>query len=242
MAEAWLLIGDKKNASRLVDAALKEDPKNVSALVSRTALGSGAEARGDIEKALGIDANYARAYVWRAALRDSNDPEFNEKTIADLTRAVELEPYSISIRSRRAAIYLAAKDYKKAASDFTRITELEPLKANWWLELANASFLAGDRTAARRYFVAAIRVDRKGELKVMSGIRQNGKALLDDNAADVERVAEWYASAIKEVLPYVGGNHKEFLTMFLAQAADQSDVRKRMELLALVLDDIVGAK
>ena len=61
-------------------------------------------------------------------------------------------------------------------------------------------------------------------------------------AADVERVADWYLNALRDVLPYIGDKHKELLTEILKQAADQVDVRKRMELLALLLDDVVGSK
>jgi S1-C subfamily serine protease len=242
LADACLACNDRDLAERSIESALKEDPKLATALVTRATMRKGKEALADVEAALAIDANIARAYVLRASLRDPGDAETNSKNLADLTRAVELEPYDVAIRFRRASAHIALKDYKKAANDFTRLTEIEPLKPDWWYELANAFFHAGDRPASQRCFGSVLRVDSRWHSKVFAAIRRNGKALLDDNAADVDRVAEWYVGAVRELLPLLNGQQKQLAGKWLKAALAEPDVRKRIEMMALVIEECAGSK
>ncbi len=241
LADASLLLGEKDRAKSLVDEALRANPKLPSALVLRAELKPGKQAWADVETALTLDPQLAHGYVVRASLRDPSDPDCKQKVLADLSRAVELEPYDCDIRTRRAAARIADKQYKKAVSDCTRLKEIEPLNPRWRMELANASFLAGDRRAASQQYKAAVRIKFQYLLKVLQAVRQNGKDLQDDNPSDFERVGDWYIMALRELLPIMSGEQKDLFKEMLSQAENQTDLRKRMDLLALTIEDATGS-
>jgi S1-C subfamily serine protease len=179
---------------------------------------------------------------WLAAATLVADPDHNPSTIADLTRAIELEPYNLSFRVQRADLYAKAKEYKKAISDLTRLMELEPLKADHYLKLADVRFLAGDRPTTSISLASAVRIDPEKAQIALGTIRRLGQSLQDDNPKDVERIADWYVTALRELLPRLENERYSHLHNAYKQANTQPDVRKRMELLALTIDEVTGVK
>jgi S1-C subfamily serine protease/tetratricopeptide (TPR) repeat protein len=241
LGEACRVVNDKKFAELCVAAALKADPKLVPALVTRALLGSGKAALVDVESALALDPSCARAYLARATLRDLKDPDYDKKVLADLTRAIELAPYDVAARSCRAEMFLKRKEYKKAAADFGRLAELDPLNFERYFNLVDAQFLAGDRAAAARSYANAACVGYISP-EVLLVINEWGKSLRQDNPADIERVADWYNLALREVLPRLEPELRKRLRESCSQAATQTDVKKRVELLEQAIAEAAERK
>jgi S1-C subfamily serine protease/Tfp pilus assembly protein PilF len=241
LAEASLNVGDEKRAKELLQAALKANPKLAPALLTRARLGKGKEAMADVEAALEIDPELARAYALRASLRDRKDPEYKEKTLTDLNRAMELEPYNTRFLAQRAEFLMSSKEYKKAARDYALLADLDWTKSDRYLELAIAQFAAGNRTEAAKQLVNALRLHERPRSMLIL-IHRLGKELAEDNPADYERVATWYTQALSGVLPYLEGRTKDFLKLTLEDAAAREDVSKRAGLLSLAMEEVVKAK
>lgn len=166
-------------------------------------------------------------------VRSGHPPE----SLEELTRAIELAPYDAELRVGRATQHLRAKEYKKAVADFSRLIELEPLNVDWYIALADAQFLAGDRPAAAQSLASVVRIAPKKGCNVLHIIRRMGKSLRDDNAADVERVADWYVAALRQVSARLDREEYGQLAKSLEKAAREPDSKRRMELLALAIDD-----
>ena len=98
-----------------------------------------------------------------------------------------MEPANVHSRRECAVLYIKANEYKKSAADWLRLTEMDPLKADHWLALADAQFLAGDRTASARSLSAAVRIPPGRAVEAFGTILRNGKQLRSDNPGDPGR-------------------------------------------------------
>jgi S1-C subfamily serine protease len=176
------------------------------------------------------------------AFSDLHDPHPNPDSLADLTRAIELEPYKLAYRTLRAELYVKSKEFKKAVSDLTRITDMLPLNADNYLKLAEAQFQAGDRASASNSLTNAVRISAAKMQSVLGSIRRLGQSLQDDIPNDLERVADWYTMALRSVLPQLDAEKYQSLRETYKKAKLLADVRKRAELLAAAIDELTGAK
>jgi S1-C subfamily serine protease/tetratricopeptide (TPR) repeat protein len=240
LAEASRELGDLKRAMTLVEASLALNPKLASALVTRAALSSGESALIDINLALSLDSAVPRAHLVRAELHDLKDPDRNEKVFSDLSRAIEMDPHNVAPRLRRSKFFTEVKEHKKAAADLARLTELEPLRSDWHLALAESRFLAGERSGSAEAFALALRVDPALQPRVFQRFRTLGRGLHDENPADAERVAAWYLMAIRSVLPWVKPESPKRLLVAVAQALAEKDDKRRMEMLLTEIDEFAG--
>lgn len=240
LAEAYLALGDRDRALARAEAALKADPKLAAALVTRAALRSGKAAAADLDEALFLDPNGVAAYRLRAGLHDPKDPDARTKALADLTRVLELEPCDVGARSRRAGLLAEAREFKKAAADWVRLTELAPLRAGHWLGLAGAQFAAGDRPMAARALAAAVRVEPTQAPSVLKTVREYASQLQDDNPADPGRVAEWYVTALRAVGPGLPAAARRAVGQGLAEAEKEPDDRRRADRLGRLVEEAIA--
>jgi S1-C subfamily serine protease len=243
LARACAALTQRDKAAEHVQFALKRNPKLADALVTRAGLTSGRDALADLEEALFLDPKCVRAYRLRAERHDPKDPEYRQKALADLNRAIELSPYETAARARRAGLFVDAKEFKKAVADWSRLTELQPMQADHWLGLADAQFLAGDRSASTRSLAAVVRVDPGRMSEVFKAIQGNARRLEEDNSADVQRIADWYATGLREVSPWLPNPNRRAVERAMSEAGMETDDAKRLRVLAgAVGEQIVPAK
>src|SRR5262249_35605815 len=126
--------------------------------------------------------------------------------------------------------------------DLTRLTDLEPLKADHYLKRAEAQFLAGDRPSASSSLTSAVRIDPNKARLALSTLRRLGQSLQDDNPNDLERVADWYTAALRDLLLHFATEKFQSLRETYKQAALLNDVRTRTEFLATSIDEVTGVK
>jgi S1-C subfamily serine protease/Flp pilus assembly protein TadD len=223
LARAYAALAQRDKAVDLVQSALKRNSKLADALVTRAGLTSGRDALGDLEEALFLDPKCARAYRLRAERHDPKDPGYRQKALADLNRAIELSPYETAARTRRAGLFLQTKEFKKAVADMNRLTELQPMHVDHWLGLADAQFLAGDRSASARSLAAVMRCDRSRMSEVFKSIQGNARRLEEDNSADIQRIAEWYATGLTEALPWLPDANRRVVEKAMSEAGMETD-------------------
>ena len=191
LAAVFMQIGHRDRAARLVEQALRADPRSVAALVLRARLQSGKAAMEDVSQALQFDPASASAYRVRAGLWDQTTTDGRRQAIADWNRVLELTPTDLEALAERARLLMTVNEPKKAVADWARLTELEPVRADYWTGLAQARFATGDRAGAAEALRSALRVEpgRMGE--VFGLVRGLGNELRADNPRDRARAAEW---------------------------------------------------
>ena len=140
------------------DRALELDPDHPEALVNRgrarLMAGDAPGARRDYEAALARDPNCALAYASRGVLawRLSQDIE---AALADLGRALSLDPTLAYARANRASIYLIQGRAADAVADFSVAAQQRPREPNTLAGRGSAHTQLGDRTSALADFEAA---------------------------------------------------------------------------------------
>lgn len=76
-----------------------------------------------LDEGIGLLAENAALYAARGVLRENSDPQ---KAIADLTRAIELEPDNGLFRFQRGRVWHVQKNHKRALPDYDKSLELDP--------------------------------------------------------------------------------------------------------------------
>jgi tetratricopeptide (TPR) repeat protein len=203
MAGIFMQTGERNRAAESVDRALKLDPRNAGALAVRARLRSGAGAIEDVAVAIDIDPGLADAYRVRAGLHDATDNEGRRQAIADWGRVLELSLTDLEALRERAQLFVAVREPKKAVGDWSRVTELEPLRAGNWIGLARARFAAGDRPGAADALRSALRVDASRVAEVFEIVREMARQLEEDNPGDTERVAEWRSTSLTRLAAWL---------------------------------------
>jgi S1-C subfamily serine protease len=203
LAETFVKSGRPARAGELIDRALKLDPHCSEALVARASLRSGPEALQDVAEALAIDPTLTSAFRIRAVLNDLATPEGRRAGIADWNRVLERLPTDTDALRYRAALFGAINEAKKAAADWSRLTELQAFRAENWVNLARAQFASGDRQGAAESLRSALRVDPQSAAKVFEVVGYLGRELLNDNPADQERVASWRSTALERLALWI---------------------------------------
>ncbi|PYK24643.1 MAG: hypothetical protein DME59_12575 [Verrucomicrobia bacterium] len=106
-----------------------------------------AEAEKEFKRAIELNPNYATAHQWYS---DSvlSPTERLQEALAEMKRALEVDPLSPIINADLAVAYEAVDQYDEAIEQFHRTIELEPgfYKAHLWL--GNALAVHGDLVAA----------------------------------------------------------------------------------------------
>ena len=122
--EVFQLLSNTERAGHYVARALKIDPKCARAYVTRAQLGTAERSLSDLGDAIFIDPNLSEAYRVRAEPNDSRVFGGVENTLADLSRAIELEPEHAATLRKRAILFGQTKEWKKAIGDWARLVDL----------------------------------------------------------------------------------------------------------------------
>jgi serine protease Do len=201
LADAWRLAGDTANATRLAESALKRDPKLALALVARAAGRVGPETLQDLNEAILVDPSCAPAYRARAEMaRKKVGGEV--EALADLGRAVELDPLDPRPRVLRAQMYEAASELKKASKDWARLAELDPGSIQFREQLVAVQLRAGDELAGLESVVSVLRMSAGNDAAAFRLIDRHAERLSSDSAG-WRRVLEWDLRALNTVRPWV---------------------------------------
>lgn len=109
------------------------------------------------DRAIGLDAGNARAYLLRGTVHDAKR-QF-EDALADLTRAVERDPRLAVAYNRRGSVQFKRARVKESIADFDRFVELQPREeAGHWMR-GISYYYAGRFDEGRKQFSAYEAVD-----------------------------------------------------------------------------------
>jgi TolB-like protein/Flp pilus assembly protein TadD len=143
---------DALHQARLAaEKALSIDDKLAEAHVSRGLLFTEdynlKEAKQEFERAIELnpndaDAHYFLAFLVLAPLGDT------DQAIAEMNRAVELDPFSVLMNSRLALCYYFARRYPEAIAQLRKTTELDPASVEPQVILGEVNEVSGDRQQA----------------------------------------------------------------------------------------------
>jgi adenylate cyclase len=125
------------------------------------------EARGFLEQALAVDANYGRAYVdlsfaYFTAWINRVDSDFLKAETLDRAhqlarKAVQLEPNLPAARAQLGMVLSFKRRHEEAIAEFERAQKLNPNFNDW--RFANSLVLAGDAARAIKVTDALVRLD-----------------------------------------------------------------------------------
>jgi TolB-like protein/Flp pilus assembly protein TadD/class 3 adenylate cyclase len=116
--------------------------------------GDFAHAREELRRAIQLNPNYATAHHWLAEAVLLPLGRFDE-AIAELKRALELDPLSLMINAALGALYTSARRYDEALLQLRRTLDLDPNFYPTVLFLAQMAELKGDhKTAVAGYHKA----------------------------------------------------------------------------------------
>lgn len=144
---AHTLVGDTAGAQADFEAAIKASPRDgpprFFLAVSRYKEGKYAEARDDISHALraGVDDPDLHYLLAEVTLR--LDPGNTERALAELNRAIAMNPREVQALSLRGKIRLQQHDLKGAVPDLESAHRIDPASASAAYNLARAYFALG---------------------------------------------------------------------------------------------------
>ncbi len=138
-------------------AQISEDP---NAYIFRAGYclkeGSYDQAIDQFNKALALDANYAKTYFLRGAVY-SMKADY-DRAIADYTKVLEIEPEHAKAYYGRGRAYVNKQQYDQAILDFTKAIELNPERAEGYLARGTLYWLKTiDRAIA--YYTKALEIE-----------------------------------------------------------------------------------
>jgi tetratricopeptide (TPR) repeat protein len=154
-AAEYGLRGDLKGAVELLDKALRINPQNANAWAARATalrkLGDFQRAIQDATKAIEIDPKFADAYCQRAfAYQQSQLDNRVDQSLADASKAIELNPTSPLSFIIRGNARLELKQYDGAVADFTKAIQLNPRSYSAYGNRARSYAARGDMEKARQ--------------------------------------------------------------------------------------------
>jgi tetratricopeptide (TPR) repeat protein len=131
-AKGYVMRGYAHGFNHELDLAFKDlnraielDPNNPDAYYARglayVTRKDCAHARGDFDKAIALKPDHAAAYLGRAPCQSQTDA-----AIADLTKAISINPAIPGAYSMRGEIYASRSLYQKAADDLTQAVAANP--------------------------------------------------------------------------------------------------------------------
>jgi len=117
------------------------------------------EAIACFSKAIEIDPNCAQAYAWRGDSYLSSGR--NEAALSDYGKALSLAPEDTAALNNRACAYRRSHKYDLAIADLDRLIALKPAVAHTYLFRGMCHEQDGDKSAARRDYETAIRMEHE---------------------------------------------------------------------------------
>jgi tetratricopeptide (TPR) repeat protein len=147
------------DASAALTIDLKCSPARLWMGEARRKLGERDAARAELDEAIWLAPNSSEAYWHRSLL------EGDGKSMTDVDRAIELDPYRPEWLRHRAGLREQANDHKRAAADLERVIELDPADAAAHFGLASCYARSGETGRALSAFrrgVSALASGRPG--------------------------------------------------------------------------------
>jgi tetratricopeptide (TPR) repeat protein len=130
------LLNEWGLAAQAFDRAVRADPKNAEAWAWRgeAAQHNGADGRGDLDKALTLDAHQMLVHVLRGLYwrRQGN----NSEALAEYLVGAQLDPYNPALQSSLGEAYAASGDLVAALRAYQDATGLAPADPHYWTLLA----------------------------------------------------------------------------------------------------------
>lgn len=93
-----------------------------------------------------------------ANIHEKNE-QYNE-ALEKLTKAIEINPHSITTYHNRASIYLVTKDYDKALNDILKVVKINPREQYSYFLLAQIYNYIGNNEFAKRFYKIAMIADK----------------------------------------------------------------------------------
>ncbi len=121
-------------------------------------------AENSMDNVIAVDPGFAPAYFLKGIIRFNNTIS-KKDALANISKAIELDPKNISYRNTRAVFYVALKDNEKALMDVETIVKSICVHRNWYIK-SSSSFNIND------YF----------EIYTMINIYNDYKFLLDSES------------------------------------------------------------
>jgi TolB-like protein/Tfp pilus assembly protein PilF len=151
-------------ARAAADKALALDNNLAEAHVSRGLLFANAdlnlkEAKEEFERAIALNPNYADAHYFLGEGVLTPLGQF-DKAIAEVSRAVELDPFSAIMNMNLGTCYFFARHYPEAIVQLRKATELDPNFLLTRVVLGEALELSGDSAGAIREYEKAYEVEK----------------------------------------------------------------------------------
>lgn len=168
------------------DEAIKREPENEFYYYNRALcslnLGDVDAAREDYNSALAINADYALA-LWDRALIYAEDEEYAQ-AIADLTRVLELSPYSAAIVYKDLAnVYFQMGDKRQALTYFNQSLDLDSYAVYTYKGRGNLYLSLGE------YAKSLADYEKVKELNPKDAEAYNKCALIYEKMGDMEAAA-----------------------------------------------------
>lgn len=109
----------------------------------------------DYERAIALKPDYAMAYYKRGLKKSFTD---NKAALADYNRAIELDSKIAEAYLSRALVFLLGGNYKLAIADYTKLIELKPDGASYYVR-GTAYLDSGDNARAVADLTKSIALD-----------------------------------------------------------------------------------
>lgn len=100
----------------------------------------------DLNRAIEIDPEFARAYLNRGLVYRHRGNY--TKAIEDYTRVIELSPKSAAAYNNRGVVYAMLEDYTNAIKDFKKVIEINPSREGSYKNLSRAQDLQAQKEQA----------------------------------------------------------------------------------------------
>ncbi|WP_180274613.1 serine protease [Tychonema bourrellyi] len=184
--------GDKDNAFKDFNEAIKLDPKFAYAYNNRGSLysdkGDYDNALKDYNEAIKLDPKNAKAYNNRGNLyADKGD---YDNALKDLNEAIKLDPKLAAAYDNRGSLYSDKGDNENAFKDYNEAIKLDPKYANAYGNRAFVYYDKGDYDNALKDFNEAIKLDPK------YARAYNGRGLVYEKMGNQEKAIAEFKTAI----------------------------------------------
>jgi tetratricopeptide (TPR) repeat protein len=157
--------GNFKEAQKLLEAAIKNTPKNEDALRSLgklyLSLNEPDKAIEILNKALQLNINCVNCFA-NIAIANAQKQNYKEALIY-INKAITIEPTKTVFLITRGEIFSAAKQFKNALSDYNKGVQLEPKNTKLLLSRSNYFRSRNENLNALNDFDAAINLEPKND-------------------------------------------------------------------------------
>jgi tetratricopeptide (TPR) repeat protein len=201
----------------------------------------GAEA--EFKRALALNPGYATAHHWYAQYLTSRGR--HEEAIAEIGRAMELDPLSPSINAFAGSALYMARQYDKSAEQLAKITAAEPSYAPAHYFLGFTREKQGNLNEAIQEFQKAVDLSG-GDPSYLAAVahacalsgHQSQARVISGRLRLQKRAATEYVSSYDIALVYLGLGQKEQALNWLNRAYEEDDPNMNFLNVDPILDEV----